>query len=60
LASIDNYASQNDSLIRLIHSAKTPYDIINRSIDGVHSLSCQKCDKIVEKFKNLNKFQVNV
>lgn len=56
-ASADNYAMQNDSMIRFVHEAKTPYDIINRSQLELteKAVQCTKCDKIKNLFRELKK-----
>ena len=61
LASVDRYAIQNDSMLRLVHNAKTPYDIINLSQEGIEQskIASSKCDKIVELFDKLKKVYNN-
>ncbi len=60
-ASIDNYAKQDDSMLRYIHDAKTPYDIMNISLEGIDKtdIACTKCDGVVKMFKQLNKLYNN-
>ena len=57
LASIDNYATERDSLLRKVHDAKTPYDIINLSQEGLSKtdIRCTKCEEIIEMFRKLKK-----
>lgn len=52
LASVDNYAKEYDSMLRQVHDAHTPYDIINISQEAIHqkSISCTRCDKIRDLF----------
>ena len=59
LASIDNYASEQNSMFRLVYDAKTPYDIININIEGVHSKRCSGCERIKDLFKEYNKYYGN-
>ena len=61
LASIDKYAIQNDSMLRHVHNAKTPYDIINLSQDGLEEgkIVSTKCDKIKGIFDKLKKVYSN-
>lgn len=61
LASIDKYAIQNDSMLRHVHNAKTPYDIINLSQEGLEQgeIVGTKCDKIKEIFDELKKVYNN-
>lgn len=61
LASVDNYSKEYGSMLRHVHDAQTPYDIINISQDGVskNSISCTKCDKIIDMFKKFNKIYNN-
>lgn len=58
---VDNHATSANSLIRLMHDAQSPYDIINLSIDinaGVKQL-CSKCEPIKDLFNQLNKRYIN-
>lgn len=57
LASTDNYATMGDSLFRLVHEAKTPYDIINASQDSLsaNDIKCTKCEGIQQMFVSLKK-----
>ena len=57
LASTDNYATEWDSMLRKVHDAKTPYDIINLSQEGLskNDIRCTKCGEIIEMFRKLNK-----
>ncbi len=59
LASIDNYASDWNSLFMHVHDAKTPYDIINIDIEGVSNKQCAGCEEIRDKFKEYNKYYGN-
>ncbi len=61
LASIDNYSKDYSSMLRHVHNAQTPYDIINLSQDGVtmNAISCTKCEKIIDMFKKFNKIYNN-
>lgn len=59
LASIDNYASDWNSLFMHVHDAQTPYDIINLDIEGVSSKQCAGCEAIKDKFKEYNKYYGN-
>lgn len=59
LASIDNYAMDEDSMFRCVYEAKTPYDIINTYIEGVQSKECSGCDEIKDLFKEYNKYYGN-
>ena len=57
LASTDNYATAPESMLRKVHDAKTPYDIINLAQDGISKteIRCTKCEGIKEMFRKLNK-----
>ena len=57
LASTDNHATDPDSMLRKVHDAKTPYDIINLNQDGISKaeIRCSKCEEIKEMFSKLNK-----
>ena len=57
LASIDNYASDEESMLRKVHDAKTPYDIINLSQEGIKrgDIRCSKCEEIKDMFLKLKK-----
>ena len=57
LAAIDNYAVEMASMFRIVHDAKTPYDIINLSQDSLNKteIRCTKCEGIIEMFQKLNK-----
>ena len=57
LASIDKYATEKDSMLIMVHDAKTPYDIINLSQEGLseNDLRCTKCEEIIDMFRKLNK-----
>ena len=57
LASTDNYAASKESMLRQVHDAKTPYDIINLYLEGVTKIECSKCEEIVEMFRKLNKIR---
>ena len=59
LATIDNYASDWNSLFMHVHDAQTPYDIINLDIEGVSSKQCAGCEAIKDKFKEFNKYYGN-
>lgn len=59
LASVDNYASNWNSLFRIVHIAKSPYDIININLEGVISKKCSGCDAIIKQFKFYNKYYGN-
>ena len=59
LASIDNYATAWDSMFRYLYDAKTPYDIININIEGVHSKQCSGCEEIKNLFKEYKKYYGN-
>lgn len=59
LASTDNYACEEDSMFRVVHDAKTPYDIINISQSSLSHIECTKCGEIAAMFKELNKYQSN-
>lgn len=59
LASIDNYASDTNSLFMHVHDAQTPYDIINLDIEGISSKQCAGCEEIKELFKEYNKYYGN-
>lgn len=59
LASIDNYATEWDSMFRHVYDAKTPYDIININIEGVQSKQCSGCEQIMDLFKEYNKYYGN-
>lgn len=60
-ASIDNYAKQEDSMLRYIHDAKTPYDIINLNLESIdeNDVKSTKCEKIINMFKQLKKIYNN-
>ena len=55
LATIDNYASDKESMLRKVHDAKTPYDIINLSQDGlsIADIRSSKCEAIKDMFCRL-------
>ena len=57
LASIDKYAIENESMLRMTHDAKTPYDIITLSQDGlgINEIRCTKCEEIIDMFQKLKK-----
>ncbi len=57
-SSIDDYAYENNSMLRIIFEAKTPYDIINTSLENVKSsaVKATKCEAIIYYFKKLNKY----
>ena len=57
LVSTDNYAKEDDSMLRHVFEAKKPYDIINLTIENIDikEIKCSKCDKIIDIFKQLNK-----
>lgn len=57
LASIDNYASDWESMFKRVSDAKTPYDIINFNINGVfpNNVQCSGCKDVKDAFKKLNK-----
>lgn len=57
LASIDNYATAADSMFQIVNDAKTPYDIINISLEGLtaNDIRCTKCNEIIDTFRKLNK-----
>ena len=57
LASTDNYAIERGSMIRKVHDAKTPYDIINIPQEGINNtdIRCTNCNEIIEMFRKLNK-----
>ena len=59
LATIDNYASDWNSLFIHVYNAQTPYDIINLDIEGVASKQCAGCEGIKVKFKEFNKYYGN-
>jgi len=59
LASIDNYASDWNSLFGHVHDAQTPYDIINLDLEGVSGKQCSGCEAIRDIFKELNKYYGN-
>jgi hypothetical protein len=59
LASTDNYASEEDSMFRVVHDAKTPYDIININQSSLSHIECTKCERITAMFEKLNKYQRN-
>jgi hypothetical protein len=57
LASTDNYAKEYNSMMRRVHDANTPYDIINISQESIarNAIAGTKCDKIKELFERFNK-----
>lgn len=59
LASVDDYSSREDSMFRIVHDSRTPYDIISISQSGLSNreIKCSKCNKIIEMFYNLKKIQ---
>lgn len=59
LATVDNYASDTQSLFRAVYDAPSPYDIINLNIDGVDVKACSRCGEIVNLFKELKKYYGN-
>lgn len=59
LATIDNYATESNSLFIQVYNAQTPYDIINLDIEGVTNKQCSGCEMIKEKFKEYNKYYGN-
>ena len=59
LASTDNYACDRESMLRVVHDAQNPYDIINISQESLSSIACTKCEAIANMFQQLNKFHSN-
>lgn len=59
LATIDNYSIAENSMFRVVHDAKTPYDIINLSQNPYKAseIRCSQCNEIKEMFKQLKKMQ---
>lgn len=59
LATIDNYSTAENSMFRVVHDAKTPYDIINLSQNPYKAsdINCSQCDEIKKIFKQLKKMQ---
>ena len=59
LATIDNYSTDKNSMFRIVHDAKTPYDIINLSQNPYKAseFKCSQCNEIKEMFKQLKKWQ---
>lgn len=59
LATIDNYATKLGSMLRMVHDAKTPYDIINLNQEGLskNDIRCTKCDEVIEMFRKLKKIK---
>lgn len=57
LASIDGYASQNSSILRVIHNAHTPDDILNVVLDTINEseIRCSKCGEVINIFKEYKK-----
>lgn len=57
LASIDKYASQEDSILRVIHNAHTPDDILNVVLETINEgdIRCSKCGEIINIFKEYKK-----
>ena len=57
LATIDNYATEWDSMLRKVHDAKTPFDIINLNQEGLskNDIRCTKCEEVIEMFRKLKK-----
>lgn len=57
LATIDNYAADWGSMVRKVHEAKTPYDIINLNQEGLREkdIRCTKCEEVIEMFRKLKK-----
>ncbi len=44
-------------MLRMVHDAKTPYDIINLNQEGLskNDIRCNKCDEVIEMFRKLKK-----
>ena len=59
LASVDNYAIEEDSMFRAIYDAQTPYDIINIRQNSISRVECTKCEEIKRVFTSLNKYHIN-
>lgn len=57
LASTDNYAKEYGSMIRRVHDAQTPYDIINLSQPSIQTKACTMCEEIADMFVTLKKFK---
>lgn len=59
LVMMDNYAKGNgvQSMFRVIHDARTPFDIINISQPCLEKKECTKCDEIGNAFVELKKLQ---
>lgn len=57
LASTDNYAKEYGSMIRRVHDAQTPYDIINLSQPSIQTKACTMCEGIADMFITLKKFK---
>lgn len=57
LASIDKYATQEDSILRVIHNAHTPDDILNVVLETINEgdIRCSKCGEIINTFKDYKK-----
>lgn len=57
LIATDNYAKEDDSMLRHVFEAKTPYDIINLTIENIDYkyIKCTKCNEIIDIFKRLKK-----
>lgn len=57
LASIDGYASQDSSILRIIHNAHTPDDILNVVLDTINEseIRCSKCGEVINIFKEYKK-----
>ena len=56
-ATMDNYAASADSMLRLVHDAKSPYDIINLYIEDAAEVRISGCEKIADMFKQLRKIK---
>lgn len=58
---MDKYASQGDSMLCIIHEAKTPYDIINlpQPTLSMSDVKATKCDEIKDLFRQMKKLYGN-
>jgi len=59
LITMDNYAreSSTNSMFRIIHDARTPFDIINVNQPCLDRMVCTKCEEIRDLFIHLKKLQ---
>lgn len=58
---MDNKATGEDSMFKIVFESKTPYDIININLPclNMNEIACSQCDEIKEWFVELKKIKSN-